>query len=271
MFNNISILRRLKMWQRLALIAVLMGIPIPVVTYLLVSDKKSGIDYILLETYGAHYLSPVKKIGKEIARHRGLTNALLRGEPTVKTQILEVERAIGQNFELAEEIDQKLIAGIGKSYGELFQTTDRLRNLRQNWDAMNSKVSGMRPNESYDEHTKLIADALDIIKQVADQSNLIFDTQLDSYYMMDTAVVQLPRLIENVGQLRDLGAGISVARVINEDEIAKINFLLRQVRADLKGFERGMTVAHNYNPNLRNSQKELIDASVKEIGAFATL
>ena len=271
MFNNIRILRRLKMWQRLALIAVLMGIPIPVVTYLLVNDKKSGIDYILFETYGAQYLSPVKNIGKDIARHRGLTNILLRGEPSVKNQILEVERAIGQQFEAAEETDQKFIGSVGKSYGELFQTSDRIRSLRQNWDALKSKVLSLRPSDGFDEHTKLIADSLDLIKQVADQSNLIFDTQLDTYYMMDTTVVQLPRLIENVGQLRDLGAGISVVKAISEDEIAKINFLLGQIRADLKGLERGMAVAHNNTSNLRASQKELVNAAVQQTGAFATL
>jgi hypothetical protein len=43
-----------------------------------------------------------------------------------------------------------------------------------------------------------------LVSAVADSSNLILDPKLDSYYLMDTTVLQVPNLIVNAGRAADL-------------------------------------------------------------------
>lgn len=72
--------------------------------------------------------------------------------------------------------------------------------------------------ESLKRHTDLIASLLAFIADVADHSNLTLDPEIDSFYLMDTMVKQVPESIENIGRLRATGMSILARRQITEEE-----------------------------------------------------
>ena len=47
----------------------------------------------------------------------------------------------------------------------------------------------------FHEHNKVMENLILFIRQIADQSNLILDPSLDSYYLMDLTVNRFPALI----------------------------------------------------------------------------
>jgi len=271
MLKNLNILRRLKIWQKVALIAVFMSIPIPVVTYLYVVEKNKANEIAQLEIYGAEYLVPLKNLAKDLARHRGLTNTFLRGAPAVRSQMIDAERMVGQDFSTAEEIDQKEIGALNKSYGILFETTGQLRAARRRWEALKGKTTGAQPEEAFNEHTQLIAEVLDLIKQAADRSTLVLDPDFDTYYLIDAVVNQTPEAAETIGQLRGFGAGIAAAGKITQGELVQIVTLLGQVRRNARSFERDISSAYRVNPSLKEKQGDLVEIAVKEIESFANL
>ena len=271
MLKNFTLLRKLKVWQRLALIAVLMGLPIPVITFLLVSERNSAIDVVRKEEYGINYLTPLENIVKDLGRHRALVHAFLRGETALRNQAFDAERTVDQHFLTAEELDRKQAEGLGQTYGALFQTTDRLRTLKQKWGTLKGRKLNARPAESFDEHTQLISEALELVKYVADQSTLILDPQLDSYYLMDVTVVLMPQIVETLEQMRGTGAGIAAANAVTQDETTKMADYIRQAQAGLKSVRRGLGVARDYNPALREKQDGGMDTAAREIENYLAL
>src|SRR5262245_1005158 len=119
MLKNIGTLRRLKVWQKVALMALFMSLPIPIITYLLVIEKGKAIETTRVEIYGIDYLTPLKNLSKDIARHRGLSYTYLRGVPAMRNQLTDVERIVDERFTVAEELDQREVGAPGQNYGNL--------------------------------------------------------------------------------------------------------------------------------------------------------
>ncbi|MGH9936004.1 MAG: methyl-accepting chemotaxis protein, partial [Blastocatellia bacterium] len=246
-------------------------LPIPIITYLYVAEKNVAINFAQKEIYGAEYLAPLKAVAREMARHRDAAYSFQKGSTAAQDQISDAERAIDQRLAEAEDLDQKDVVTENKSYGALLQTTGRLRAIKQKWGALKEKTAGAQANENFVEHTQLIAETLDLIKHAGNQSNLILDPNLDSYYLMDAVVIQIPRIAESVSRLRGLGSGIAVSRRASQEELAELTDLIEQTQGDLSNLERAFNVAHDFNAGLKEKHAGQIEVVIKEVGAFANL
>jgi hypothetical protein len=54
-----------------------------------------------------------------------------------------------------------------------------------------------------------LAKARDLATRIGDDSNLALDPDLDSYYLQDTVVRQMPRLLGQIGETRVVAGGAS--------------------------------------------------------------
>src|SRR6266545_2830 len=88
---------------------------------------------------------------------------------------------------------------------------DRLR-TRQRWSQLRAQIeaatargtfTGEDAYATYSETNDLV---LSLLAKIGDTSNLILDPQLDSYYLMDTALLRLPQVLVDAGRLADLSA-----------------------------------------------------------------
>jgi len=271
MKSNLKLLQRLRIWQKLVLIAVFMGLPIPIITYLYVAEKNVAINFAQKEIYGAEYLAPLKAVAKEMARHRDVSNNFLKSSKAAPGPMNDAARAVDQRLAEAEELDQKNVAAGKRNYGDLLQTTGRLRTIKQKWGVLKDKTVGSPPNDNFVEHTRLIAEVIDLIKQAGNQSNLTFDQGLDSYYLMDSVINQIPRIAESVSRLRGLGSGIALSRRMGQEELTEITNLVAQAQGDLNNLERTFNVAHDYNASLKEKNASQIGIGIKEAGAFANM
>jgi twitching motility protein PilJ len=268
MLKNVQLWQRRKIWQKLALIAVFMGLPIPVITAVYWLEKSTAVEFARKESYGAELLPYLKGVARALSDQRGLASAYLNGDNSVQHQVSEAARAVEQQLVLAEELDQKNIPDVRTSYGSLLQTSGRLRILRQKWDVLKGKTLLAQAKEAFEAHTALIAEVNGLITHLSDQANLTLDPELDSYYLGDALITQLPRLTEEIGQLRGLGAGLTAAKKATPEELAQLSALFGQVQTDLQSLARGLAVAYRNNPALEARQAGQVEMVVKEASDY---
>jgi hypothetical protein len=89
-----------------------------------------------------------------------------------------------------------------RAYGEVLGT-------RQRWDELRGRINTAlaKPgtgSAAYQTFADILTLALDLVRRVGDTSDLIRDPQLDSYYVLDTALLRLPDAIVSAGRAADL-------------------------------------------------------------------
>ena len=109
-------------------------------------------------------------------------------------------------------------------------------------------------------HQALAADLLALIAHVGDKSNLILDPALDSYYLMDSTLIRLPALTEEIGQIRELGKGIAGRKKITQEERTTLIYKLAGIQSHFDAIHAGAKVIYQQNPPLQTRMEGPITA-----------
>lgn len=226
-------------------------LPFTVVVYQLVSELNQQIDFAKKEQLGLQYNSPLRKLLEQLQQHRGLLYGYAKGE-NFSELLKQKELAIEESIAAVELVDKRL--------GLTLEATEKWQKFQQNWQTMKGNIFMMRPEASFKAHTELIAELLSLMSHVGDTSNLILDPSLNSYYLMDAVVNQLPSLTENLAQVRGLGTGIAAQKKITDQEKVQLTILFGLIESPNNQLRRGLQVAMEKDA----TSKAKIESYVKE-------
>ena len=128
-------LKNLKIWQKLSLIALVSVIPVLVLLSSLVTEQNKAIELAAQERKGVEYLVAVRQLMQNVQKHRSLASAFLGGDFFYRDEMISKQAEIETNFQALDAVDKK--------YGAEFKTTDRINVLKQRWQDLKSRVSSM--------------------------------------------------------------------------------------------------------------------------------
>lgn len=262
---------KLKLWQKLTLITVLTGSTVPFITWQLVKAKSKDINFAQKELIGTDYLPALRKLHAQVANHRGLVNQLLHGDNSSKDQIAAAEQSIGAIFLAVSDLDSKTVEST--TYGILLESSDKTNALKREWEAVRTKaLSGSNALEAFEQHNRLLANINGLIIHVGDTSNLILDPDLDTYYLMDAVIVQLPQALDALGQVRALTLGALHSKAILAPEQAQLNFQIARAQTTLTNVETGLQKAFDANAvnggDLGGKQQQVLSDALRDARAF---
>ena len=235
-------LRNLRIAYKLGLVSAVLGIPIAVLLYLFIDSRNDQIDLAQREVAGVEYLKPLRRIFEHVPQHRGAAHILLNGGQSAREQLGRIAPLVDADVSAVDSVDQEL--------GDLLGTTDRWQALKQSWRGIKGAYETMTAQESFDIHTKLTADVMDLMRYVADESGLSVDPDLDTRYLMEAVTVNFPALAENLGVMRGLGSGVAAAASLDLDSQVRLSLLGGRVESNVTLVRRGMGVAYEVNPAL---------------------
>jgi hypothetical protein len=109
------------------------------------------------------------------------------------------------------------VASEDDQHGPGLGTHDLFVDLRTKVEA--ELVKGETGRAAFDAYSSLVTLAVGLMKQIGDRSDLIHDPDLDSYYLMDAAVLQLPVAVVLAGRASDLVALANGRPLQGEDAI----------------------------------------------------
>ncbi len=133
-------LKNLKVWQKLAAIAIVMGLMIPVLLYLAVSSRNRDVAFARQESFGAQYLRALGTVYAKLPEHRGRMNALLSGDSSQRAAIAALAAELENAFEALSAQDRQL----GRALG----TSEKFAALRQGWAEVKGAEQRLTPRYS---------------------------------------------------------------------------------------------------------------------------
>lgn len=157
-----------------------------------------------------------------------------------------------------------------QSYGALFEITNKIGEVKKTALKLFSNPADINYAEGnrFQEYSQLINDMYRTIRLVADRSHLIQEQDIDTYYMVNLAVKQLPEIIEYIGKVRGIGSGIIAKRTIDDSD--KILFGKHLAACDLafKRMEEDINLILMTVPELKAMISPLTDKTETGLAHF---
>jgi PAS domain S-box-containing protein len=176
-------LHRLRLAHRLLLIYLLSFLAVAVLAYGLIAEKNIAIDFALKELRGNAYVAVVRDALLIVTEDR-MTAVSAQGQSDIE------RKAALQRQAAAVEAAERQYGDDMDTAGQAYRLTSLLRQLSDH--EMNASVQ--------DSATKA---AGQLISRIGDNSNLILDPDLDSYYLMSVNILRLPDLTTTAVSLLD--------------------------------------------------------------------
>jgi methyl-accepting chemotaxis protein len=141
---------------------------------------------------------------------------------------------------------------------------DRLASDYVDYLKMENEVAGFKAAANSDRlissaeaQEQLIAAIRALIVRVGDTSNLILDPDLDSYYVMDIALIKLPELLDQATGFILASQSSYADGFLSQDEALDLRVRYGQTKAVLDGI--GGSINSAYNGNADGSLKQALD------------
>ena len=251
----IRLLNRLTLPQKFALISFFFAVPLALVLFFLSTRIQQQINVAALEIEGVDYLTPLNALHNELPQAMSLANAYLQKQGFAMEHYPMRQTEIDSLMETLADIDRRS--------GETLRTTQRFRVLRSSWEDVKTQLPKLSPETSDDQFRKLIADVEDLMAWVGDQSTLILDPDLDSYYLMDAVLLKLPESARLVARTRQLVGARHVAGGMTEVDFSELNSQAGLLRFNLEKLDRGLRVG--FDNNRSQTMQPAIDQPLSQI------
>jgi methyl-accepting chemotaxis protein len=249
------LLNKMLLWQKFSILSFLciLLICIPLLLYL--NEANKSINAVRQEATGIAPVQALFSVLQTTQQHRGLSAIVLSGNRDAQNQRTTQAQEVNKAW---EGLNQR---------GKALQGNPALRqHLAQafaDWKNLSQKV-GQREisgKDSFIRHSVLIKQLIKINGMLLDHSGLILDPEIDSYYLVDAGLVQLPRMVEALAQMRGKGAGMLSAKNATPEEKVSIEALYDKANdhyeLQLGSLEKSIAV----NPELKQHLEQVVQTA----------
>jgi len=248
---------------RLISLFLVFTMPFLAVVYQLSEQVNKEIAFIEQERQGLRYIKALRQLQAEVIELHGL--AIRDNDDNLDTSLISEERK-KQTVAAMQAVD-----AIDQEVGAKFATSDQWQDIRNSLDYANQYINAITQDGRPYVYIYLLDDIKRLTAHVGDTSNLILDPKLDSYYLVDTIIHDLPIALANTLQTSALGAKMVNRKNTTLEEriqIANLTGVLRSVSNELQQAEG---TVFRTNPDLKSRLEEPFEAVDRDINALLRL
>ena len=195
---GVWLMRRLTLPAKLILMSLMLVVPLVVVSVALVTRLGEDIEFTRSELSGTRITTALAEVTALVQQHRGQTNMLLSGAPAAR-DALAATRA-------------RLIQAVAAADATLAARPDF--DLETTWQPLQQALEALPATEqmpapaAFALHSSHVEALMRMVYTVGERSQLLFDPQPSSFFLMDMVVSRTGPWTEALGRIRGLGAGL---------------------------------------------------------------
>ena len=218
---GVRLFRRISFTTKALLIGVAFLIPLVVMLALLVNAANEQIATAKSERAGVAYVKPVLALVSLAQSRRRAATGNAPDLAELQTKVKDAFAAVR-----AQQEESGKAFGLDKPYAALLAAHDAL---------LQSPIASSA-DDTFAAHTAYIANAMKLIGRIADGSQLALDPEVDTYHLMNIAVMRGPLLAENLGRMRGMGVLVLQTRELTpprRDLLVKWTAVLDYLESDV--------------------------------------
>ncbi|VAX11236.1 Methyl-accepting chemotaxis sensor/transducer protein [hydrothermal vent metagenome] len=260
----IFLMNRLRYPIKFGMILIIVMIPLLMLSLNLISSIHNEVSTLENKQIGLTYIAGIRQPVEHIQQHRGMTAAYLGGSTEFRDRILQKRKIIDKKLAELKTLDKK--------FGSQFGSADTINKLMQQWDSIKATTMKMNTAGAIKMHSVMIASMLNLMGQIADRSKISMSPEIDSKYISDAIVTQLPQVLENMGQARAVGSGVAAkGRFPGQKTYVKLAVLSHNITSLSKNLSKGLEIAFDQNGTLAKKLGTQVNDNHRAINEIQTL
>lgn len=260
---GVRLVQNLKFAEKFLLVFLLLLIPLAYASYYLLEDVYQHTRDKQLEMDGLEYAIQISPLLELIPQHRGMINGMLRGEAHFRAKIAAMQPALKKALDDADIADRK--------WGSKLRLREPWQQIRSRWLSLHGDAGEMTPEASWQQHTELIADYLNLVYRITINSTLYTDEDPATRHLIEVNFHYLPQLIEALGQLRGSGSGMIADDEITMDEYHEFTSLISAVSALAREVKHNMGFAFERDRSLQEAFSTPVNLAVGQAADYVAL
>ena len=192
---GVAFMQRFRMSVKLACIAVLLILPLSVVTYIQVSDQLQTYRLVKLETLGVQAVSRLIDVVSEVQQQR--TYVLLSGAAALETERAQNRQRLGAAI---AEVDS-----MSKAHPEL-DLSRSWAEVRSDIQALPLEFTGKDSASMYAQYANVVKRLRELTLYAGETSKLVLDPLEQSYFLQDVVTARAIPWMEASSHLQGVGA-----------------------------------------------------------------
>lgn len=201
------VLSRLNITGKLALIIVSLGLPLFLLVVINLLSYRAQTEFTDKELAGLAIIKELSVLIVEVPYHQKLVINKQKGyselENAIQYSRLTITNSIDALLYVVEEYRSEL--NLNVTNYKFAEYPDALPpKIKEYWAKINENSGSMSIDEIMNSHRALLDRLLQLTKITGDESNLILDPELDSYYMIDILLMNMPVFIREYNEATNL-------------------------------------------------------------------
>lgn len=189
--------------QRLFLVmclAAVFALPLLTIVSQAVSVLNTDIAFAEKEEAGVQYHAALITLALPLQELRGLTNMARNGNRIAASMRASKKEAIIVSMEKVDKAH--------KSFQTVLTIDKQWKNTKNSILSLLETENIQDPGQEFEHYSEVIASLMALMENVAAQSNLSTDPQLNANYLADITIHSIPEMIETIAKIRGLTAGL---------------------------------------------------------------
>ena len=254
-----AVLSQLRLAHKFLVLGVVAVLVAAIPAHMFFRDQWAQLQTAQQEARASDMVIALDRLVQFAQVHRGLSAAALAGNQTLGARRLSIGEQVRQ-----------WVAVLDQSIGRA-SVSDGLRTqwleLKQHWVDVEEHVSkaNISAAESTRLHTQIIRGLLILNEHILAESGLSLDPDTDAYFLIETALVDVPELAENLGVLRVLGTGFLTQSMLPPEGRAVLQVMASRTAQVKEGLLRNLRRAAEANPEIQTLMHASADASLAAV------
>src|SRR5579859_1169678 len=261
---GIKLMNQLKYPQKFLLVGLVLVLPLAVVLSLFVYQINLVIDFATKEQLGLQYNAPLVKFLQDTERHAALLYAAANGDDAYRTkiapQLTQTQTAVQADIAAVDLVDARL--------GDTLDAQSKWAGIKKDWDSIKGKFASLDRAGAETIYNNVEKQTLLLIIVVGNNSNLILDPDIDTYYIMDSIINKMPAYSDNLSQIRTYTVAAAASGKLSAGDHTRVVILSGLVTSTLDAQKTTFDYILNYNRSLIPSMQPALNDTHNTINAY---
>ncbi|MGR6873174.1 hypothetical protein ACU6U9_12895 [Pseudomonas sp. HK3] len=261
---GIRLLNSLPFARKFQLILVVLTLPLIYSALVIYSDKSQMMMANENQLQGMNIVSAIHPLRIIAAKHRGTSAQWLAGNEAARSGVQSLESDMTQAMTVVE---------VGLASMAFSDDVSRaFKKIQSSWpDILSPKLKVLGIEASFVAHNQWVADVGHLIDLVTGESQLLLDTHIDTYMLMQIVAFDVPAVQEYLGRLRGRGAAVATSGSFSPQSFIAVSTLYDSISQIWKKVEDDYRYIKNDNDHVAQLLQTPFNQAKSAVEAFKRL